>query len=220
MASGPPAPRTEYDNNVCLYCNRPRHNIRHYQKNLRDGRWNCAAANVAFNGNSKRDHPYCDTKYRNRGRNGGNNNDKKDKRINGGGRSGRNDTRDKSRGYDQRRKRGSDSDGGDSDSDDNRHKVYRQEHRETGLIAVATTINPPLSLTTRANVELDNTWTIDSGCTRHVTHEVQWFSDISASSGSIIVDEKIPCWTRWLAVIDLKGNSKALTLHGVLYAPK
>ncbi|POM69399.1 Hypothetical protein PHPALM_14313 [Phytophthora palmivora] len=29
VASGPPVLRTEYDNNVCSYCNRPRHNIRY-----------------------------------------------------------------------------------------------------------------------------------------------------------------------------------------------
>ncbi|POM73799.1 Hypothetical protein PHPALM_9315 [Phytophthora palmivora] len=131
MASGPPAPRTEYDNN-----------------DFRDGRVKAGTmlpANVALKGNSKRDHPYRNTKNRNRGRNDGNNNDKKDQRNYVGG-SGRNDNRDKSRGHEQRKKRDSNSDGdADSDSDDNRRKVYRQERRETGLIAVATTTNPPLS---------------------------------------------------------------------------
>ncbi|POM78431.1 Hypothetical protein PHPALM_4033 [Phytophthora palmivora] len=88
MASGPPAPRTEYDNNVCSYCNRLRHNIRYcrgLRKDLRDGRVKAGTvlpAKFAFKGNSKRDHPYRNTKNRNRGRNGGNNNDKKDKRNN------------------------------------------------------------------------------------------------------------------------------------------
>ncbi|POM69489.1 Hypothetical protein PHPALM_14220 [Phytophthora palmivora] len=196
MASGPPAPRTEYDNNVCSYCNRPRHNIRYcrgLQKDLRDGRVKAGTvlpANFAFKGNFKRDHPFPNTKNRNRGRNGGNNYDKKDKRNNDGGRSGRNDNRNKPHGYDQRKKRGRASDGDDSDSSDSRRKVYHQERHETGLIAVTTTINPPLSLTTQANVEMDTTWAIDSGCTRHVTHEAQWFSDISASGGSITVGGK------------------------------
>ncbi|POM67050.1 Hypothetical protein PHPALM_17011 [Phytophthora palmivora] len=204
MANGPPAPRTEYDNNVCSYCNRPRHNIRFcrgLQKDLRDGRVKAGTvlpANFAFKGNSKRDHPYRNTKSRNRGRNGENNNEKKDKRNNDGGRNGRNGNRDKSRRYDQRKKRGCASDGDDSDSSDKR-KVYRQERHETGLIAVATTINPPLS--------------------------PNWFSDISASGGSITVSGKnqIPIegvGRVELDVIHSKGNSKTLTLHGVLYAPK
>ncbi|POM76790.1 Hypothetical protein PHPALM_5945 [Phytophthora palmivora] len=130
MASEPPTPRTEYINNVCSSCNRPHHNIcycRDLQKDLRDGRTKAGtvvSANVAFKGNSKRDHPYRNTKNRNRGRNGGNNNDKKDKRNNDGGRSGRNDNSDKPRGYDQRKKRGCASVGGDSDSSDNRRKIY------------------------------------------------------------------------------------------------
>ncbi|POM61440.1 hypothetical protein PHPALM_29542 [Phytophthora palmivora] len=193
MASGPPAPRTEYDNNVYSYCNRPRHNIRYcrgLQKDLRDGRVKAGTvppASFAFKGNSKRDHPYRNTKNRNRGRNGGNNNYKKDKHNNVGG-SGRNDNPDKSRGYEHRKKRESNSDG--DDSSDNRRKIYHQERHETGLIAVATSINPPLSLTAQANVEMDTTWTIDSGCTRHVTHEIQWFSDISASGDPSLSAEK------------------------------
>ncbi|POM76789.1 LOW QUALITY PROTEIN: Gag-pol Polyprotein [Phytophthora palmivora] len=37
---------------------------------------------------------------------------------------------------------------------------------------------------------MDTTWTIEFGCTRHITYEGQWFSDISASGGSITVDGK------------------------------
>ncbi|POM62964.1 hypothetical protein PHPALM_27812 [Phytophthora palmivora] len=168
MARGSQAPRTEYDNNVFSYCNRPRHNIRYcrgLQKALRGGHVKAGTvlpANFAFKGNTKREHPYRNTKNRNRGHNSGNNNDKKEKRNNDGGRSGRNDNRDKSRGYDQRKKRGWASDGDVSDSSDNRRKVYRHERHETGLVAVATSINPPLSLTAQVNVEMDTTWTIDS----------------------------------------------------------
>ncbi|POM64517.1 LOW QUALITY PROTEIN: Integrase catalytic core protein, partial [Phytophthora palmivora] len=214
--SGPPTPRTEYGNNVCSDRNRPRRNIRFcrgLQKDLRDGRvkgGTVLPANFAFKGNSKRDHPYRNTKNRNRGRNGGNNN-----YSNNVGGSGRNDNPDKSRGYEQRKKRESNSDGDDSDSDDNRRNVYRQERRETGLIA----------LNDSGECRAGPTWTIDSGCTRQVTHEAQWFSDISASCGSITVGgkNKIPIegvGRVELDVIDSKGNSKTLTLHGVLYAPK
>ncbi|KAG3204920.1 hypothetical protein PC129_g22314 [Phytophthora cactorum] len=93
------------------------------------------------------------------------------------------------------------------------------------LIAVATSINPPASLAAKANVQLDPTWTIDSGCTRHVTHESQWFQKIATSGGSITVggNNQIPIegiGRVELAVVDSKGNSKTLTLHGVLYAPQ
>ncbi|POM69551.1 Gag-pol Polyprotein [Phytophthora palmivora] len=220
MASRPPAPRTEYINNVCSYYNHPHHNTRYcrgLQKDPRDGRVKAGTVlptNFAFKGNSKRDHPYRNTKNRNCGRNGGNNSDTKDKRNNDGDRSGRNDNRDKPRGYDQRKKRGCAPDGNDSDSSDNRRKVYRQAYHETGLIAVVTTINPPLSLTAQANVEMYTRGPLT----------LDWFSDIPASGGSITVGGKnqIPIegvGRIELDVIDYKGNSKTLTLHGVLYAP-
>ncbi|POM69749.1 LOW QUALITY PROTEIN: Hypothetical protein PHPALM_13934 [Phytophthora palmivora] len=52
-----------------------------------------------------------------------------------------------------------------------RRKVFCQERRESVLIAVATSINPPLSFMAHANVHLDTSWAIGSGCTSHVTHE-------------------------------------------------
>ncbi|POM69400.1 LOW QUALITY PROTEIN: Hypothetical protein PHPALM_14314 [Phytophthora palmivora] len=162
--------------------------------------------------------PYRNTKNRNRGRNGGNNSDNKDKRNNDGGRSGRSDKRDKSRGYDQRKKRGATL----TVMTPTLTAITASYtvKSATGLIAVATTIYPPLSLTVQANVELDIMWTIDSGCTRHVTNEAQWFSDISTSGGSITVGGKNQIPIEGLDFIDSKGNSKTLTLHGVLYAPK
>ncbi|KAG3075978.1 hypothetical protein PI125_g21634 [Phytophthora idaei] len=102
--------------------------------------------------------------------------------------------------------------------------MFHQGRRDVGLIAVATSINPPVSLAAKANIQLDPTWTIDSGCTRHVTHESQWFKDIATSGGSITVggNNQIPIegiGRVELAVVDFKDNSKTLTLHGVLYAP-
>ncbi|GMF56934.1 unnamed protein product [Phytophthora fragariaefolia] len=117
----------------------------------------------------------------------------------------------------------------DSDSDDeaencSKRKVFHHQRHDTGLIAVATLVNPPVSLTAQANVALDPTWTIDSGCMRHVTHESHWFADIATSGGSTTVGGKkqIPIegiGRVELAVIDSKGNPKTLTLHEVLYAP-
>lgn len=63
-------------------------------------------------------------------------------------------------------------------------------------------------------------------CTRHVTHESQWLSNISASGGFFITasgENQIPIEVIGrveLEVIasDYKGGMKKLTLHGSLYA--
>ncbi|POM71744.1 Hypothetical protein PHPALM_11649 [Phytophthora palmivora] len=107
---------------------------------------------------------------------------------------------DKNRNPDQGQNRSLDS---DSDDDDGKRKVFRQQHRDTYLIAVATTINPPISLIAQAN----------------------WFTDIATSGGSITVggNNQIPIegiGRIELAAVDSKGDSKALTLHSVLYAPQ
>ncbi|KAE8982937.1 hypothetical protein PR003_g23200 [Phytophthora rubi] len=239
VATGPSAPQDQdrNGNNSCSYCDRPRHNIRQcrgLQKDLRDGRVKAGTvllANFAFKGNSKRDHPYRNSKNWNQtqGRNNSNNNgnggnSRRDK--NSGSRKNKNDgSGGKNRNSVQGQNRSLDSDSDDVDDDGAKRKVFHQQRRDTGLIAVATTINPPISLTAQANVQLDPTWTIDSGCTRHVTHESQWFADIATSGGSITVggNNQIPIegiGRVELAVIDSKGNSKTLTLHSVLYAPQ
>ncbi|POM57801.1 Copia protein [Phytophthora palmivora] len=147
-------------------------------------------ANFAFKGNSKRDHPDRNSKNWNQKQTRNNSNN------NGNGGNSRRD------------------------------KNYAQGvPSAASLIAVATTANPPISLTAQANDKLDPTWTIDSGCTRHVTHGFQWFADISTSGGSITVggNNQIPIegiGRVELAVVDSKGNSKALTLHSFLYAPQ
>ncbi|KAG2775527.1 hypothetical protein PC116_g23947 [Phytophthora cactorum] len=81
-----------------------------------------------------------------------------------------------------------------------------------------------MSLAAKANIQLDPTGTIDSGCTRHVTHESQWLNDVATSGGSITVggNNQIPIegiGRVEQTVVASKGDSKTLTLHGVLYAP-
>ncbi|POM62361.1 hypothetical protein PHPALM_28491, partial [Phytophthora palmivora] len=212
VATGPSASHAQVrDNaNICSRCDRPRHNIRQcrgLQKDLRDGRVKAGTvlpANFAFKGNLKHF----------KGNNGGNNK----KHGNGG----------KQRGHERYKDRPLESDNDDdddNDSDSGNRKVSRQGGRDTGLIAVATTVNPQFSLTAQAKVEPDPTWTIDSGCTRHVSHEPQWFTDITTSGGSITVggNNQIPIegiGRVKLQVSDSKGNMPKLTLHGVLCAPQ
>ncbi|EGZ24379.1 hypothetical protein PHYSODRAFT_325501 [Phytophthora sojae] len=177
-------------NGNCSYCDRPRHNIRQcrgLQKDLRYGRVKAGtvlSANFAFKGNSKRDHPY--RNFKNWSQHQGRSNNSNNSNNNGNGRRDKHHgshkhkhdgNGGKNRNTDQGKNRPLDS---DSDDDDGtKRKVFHKQRRDTGLIAVATTVNPPISLAAHANVQLDPTWTIDSGCTRHVTQESQWFADIA-----------------------------------------
>ncbi|GMF63044.1 unnamed protein product [Phytophthora fragariaefolia] len=74
--------------------------------------------------------------------------------------------------------------------DETRTTVLHHRRHDTGLIAVPTLVTPPVSLAAQANVALDPTWAIDSGCTRHVTHGSHWWADIATSGGSITVGGK------------------------------
>ncbi|KAE9126093.1 hypothetical protein PF010_g5393 [Phytophthora fragariae] len=183
-------------------------------------------ANFVFKGNSKREYPKNKSKNKRNGNSaGGNNNGNRGKNRQHQNRQESSDDDDYRRNKPRERKRRQDDSDDDNEADGNHRKVFRQERRESGLIAVATASNSPLSLTAQANVDLDTTWTIDSGCTRHVTHEAQWFSNISASGGSITVGGKnqIPIegiGRVELEVIDSKRNMKKLILHDVLYAPQ
>ncbi|KAJ8575213.1 hypothetical protein ON010_g4002 [Phytophthora cinnamomi] len=170
VATGLPALQDQVckGNNSCSYCDRPRLNIRQcreLEKGLRDGRNQSRVRNNSDNngngGNGRRVKNYDSRKHKHDGSGG------------------------KNRHPDQGKNRPPDSDSDDSDDDGAKRNVFRQQRCDNSLIAVATTINPPISLTAQANVQLDPTGTVDSGCTRHVTHESQWFADIATSGGSI-----------------------------------
>ncbi|KAK1928487.1 hypothetical protein P3T76_016013 [Phytophthora citrophthora] len=174
-------------------------------------------------GNSKRDHPF-------RNSNNGNNrrsykgNTNRDFKGNYGGNNKKHGNSGKQRGQERYKDRPLESDNDnddDNDSDSGNRKVSRQGCRDTGLIAVATTVNPQFSLTAQADVEPDPTWTIGSGCARHASHESQWFTDITTSGGSVTVggNNQIPIegiGRVELQVSDSKGNTQKLILHGVL----
>ncbi|POM79624.1 Hypothetical protein PHPALM_2655 [Phytophthora palmivora] len=185
-------------------------------------------ANFAFKGNLKRDHPYRNSNNGNDRRRYKGNNNRDFKGNNGGNNNKKHGNGGKQRGHERYKDRPLESDNDDdddNDSDSGNRKVSCQGRRDTGLIAVATTVNPQFSLTAQAKVEPDPTWTIDSGCTRHVSHEPQWFTDITTSGGSITVggNNQIPIegiGRVELQVSDSKGNMQKLTLHGVLYAPQ
>ncbi|OWY99254.1 LOW QUALITY PROTEIN: hypothetical protein PHMEG_00029773, partial [Phytophthora megakarya] len=199
-----------HDNaNVCSYCDRPRHNIRQcrgLQKVLRDGRVKAGTvlpANFAFK-----------WEY---GRHGKSNNNRGFKGNNGISRTNTEmvvinaakiDTRIALSSLTMTRKMPTDS---------GNRKVTRQGRRDTGLVAVVTTVNPPFSLTAQAKVECDPTWTVDSGCTRH------WFTDIPTIDGSITVSGNNQILVEGIGrvepkVSDSKGTVKKLILHGVVYA--
>ncbi|GMF26093.1 unnamed protein product [Phytophthora fragariaefolia] len=192
---------------TCSYCSRPRHTIRlcrTLQRDLREGNVKAGTilpANFAFRGgDNKREHPYRN-KHGERGRS----------RSNGNGNS-----------YRSRQERGNSRK--DRPSDDNRKK-FTQERRESGMIAVTVNTSMPISLAAQATVSPEPSWTIDSGCTRHVTHEAQWFTTMAATRGSITVGGKntIPIEGTGqveMEVTDSKGKKKTLILHDVLFAPQ
>ncbi|RAW20493.1 hypothetical protein PC110_g23065, partial [Phytophthora cactorum] len=228
--TGPPAQRSHdpHRGDVGTDCDRPRRNIRQcggLQKDLRDDRVKTGTvlpANFAVKNTTTRDHPYRDSKNWKQGRNNGRGrNNHRDKNRSGSGDKHKNANRGKYRGHEQGNNRPFEPND-DADNASSR-KVFHQGRGNVGLIAVATSINPPVSLAAKANIQLDPTWTIDSGCTRHVTHESQWSKDIATSGGSITVGGNNQISIEGigrveLAAVDSIGNLKTLTLHGVLYA--
>ncbi|KAG2781928.1 hypothetical protein PC129_g9738 [Phytophthora cactorum] len=160
-------PRSVSNDEVCCYCQKPRHTIRQcrgLQKDLRDGTVKAGTvlpANFEFRGgNSHRPHPYeqrCNNSGRGRG------SWRKDGRgRNNGGRGG-NHRGNNDKGRQQSRR----DEGG-----------YDQSRREEARIAVATVIKPApsaISLTAQTMSTFDSSWTVDSGCTSHVTQHAEWF---------------------------------------------
>ncbi|OWY95261.1 hypothetical protein PHMEG_00034779, partial [Phytophthora megakarya] len=217
VATGPSASHAQDRDNakICSYCDRQRHNIRQcrgLQKDLRDGRVKAGTvlpANFAVKGNSKRDHPYRNSNNGNNGRNyKGNNN--RDFKGNNSGNKKKHGNGGKQRGQERYKDRPLESDNDDGDDNDS---------------GSGNNLNPQFSLTAQAKVEPDPIWTIDSGCTRHVSHESQWFTDITTSGGSIRVggNNQIPIDSIGrveLEVSDSKGTMQKLIPHGVMYAPQ
>ncbi|KAG3235088.1 hypothetical protein PI124_g19876 [Phytophthora idaei] len=105
---------------------------------------------------------------------------------------------------------------------------YDQSRREEARIAVTTVIKPApsaISLTVKKTSTVDSSWTVDSGCTSHVTQHVEWFISKTPATGNITVGGKseIPIEGTGdviLQVTDSKGGKRQLTLRDVLYAPQ
>ncbi|POM76622.1 Retroelement pol Polyprotein [Phytophthora palmivora] len=76
-----------------------------------------------------------------------------------------------------------------------------------------------------SSVQLDPTWTIDSECTRRITHKSQWFTDIIPSGGSIKIGGKdqVPIegiGRVKLTVIGSNGNLNMRSLRSERYEPQ
>ncbi|KAG4038276.1 hypothetical protein PC123_g26161 [Phytophthora cactorum] len=183
-------------------------------KDLRDGTVKVGTvlpANVEFRGgNSHRSHP-----YEQRGNNSGRGRGswyKGGRGRNNGGRGGNH--------------RGNNDMGRQQSRRDERG--YDQSRREEARIAVATVIKPApsaISLTAQATSTFDSSWTVDSGCTSHVTQHAEWFISKTPATGNITVGGKseIPIEGSGdviLQVTDSKGGKRLLTLRDVLYAPQ
>ncbi|GMF49564.1 unnamed protein product [Phytophthora fragariaefolia] len=181
-----------------------RYFIQHYlmeinlQKDLRSGQVKAGTvlpANVTIKGNTKRDHS------KNKG---------KIKRNSNGVGGNYNDNRGKSW---QRRNHQDSSDDGDY----RRGKSHERKRRQPPWMTMVT------QTATVARRFVKNA--ASHASLHHVTHESQWFSNISASGGSITVGGKNQIPIEGIGRVDLevigsKGNMKKLTLHGVLYAPQ
>ncbi|OWZ05011.1 LOW QUALITY PROTEIN: hypothetical protein PHMEG_00022977 [Phytophthora megakarya] len=166
--------------NVCYYWDRPRHNIRQYhmlKKDLRNGRVKAGSelpANLAFRFNSKWDHLY--------------------RRV---------ETKVVATTAIQDRRKNRPLEAYDDGDIGDSRKPFRQEHRDSDLIAVTNSVNPLISRTVQAKVEPDSIWPLDSGCTRHVMHEGGINHIPIECIGSV-----------GLEIMDSKGNMKTSLFKG------
>ncbi|GMF31026.1 unnamed protein product [Phytophthora lilii] len=95
-------------------------------------------------------------------------------------------------------------------------------NREYGIIAITTLdltrVTPDVNLAAPV-------WTIDSGCTRHVTANPQWFEKLIPTAGKAITvggNHQIPIKGTGdvkMKIKDTKGKEQSITLNNVLYAP-
>ncbi len=121
------------------------------------------------------------------------------------------------RGRDRRRGQ---REGRRNDFSEDRHERSRSEHVRVAISKSTDYV----SLSAVANNDMDNVWTVDSGCTRHVVHQKEWFTSLSPSQGKITVGGKneIPILGSGqieFVVKDSKNEKRILTLKNVLYAP-
>ncbi|KAG2782013.1 hypothetical protein PC129_g13073 [Phytophthora cactorum] len=160
-ASSNSTPRAMLYDEVCSYCQKPRLTIRQcggLQKDILDAKVKAGTvlpANFEFRGgNSHRPHPYeqrCNNSGRGRG------SWHKDGRgRNNGGRGGNN--RGNNGGGHQQSRR-----------DEGGYDPSRREEARITVAAVSKPVPPAVSRTVQALSTFDSIWTVDSGCTSHVT---------------------------------------------------
>lgn len=206
----------------CTYCLRTNHDtVDCYvlQRHLQNGQVKAGTvlpANFKLkpSSNQARQHPYKDGfggKSRSQNRN-----DYKSKRNSNRNRSqngNQKNTSEKSKSHNKfhgRRK--------DTDSDN-----------EYGIIAITTLDlrqeTEAVSLTAQ-DAEHDPVWTVDSGCTRHVTSNPKWFEKLIPSAGKSITvggNHQIPIKGTGdvkMTIKDTKGKEREISLANVLYAPQ
>ncbi|KAK1931950.1 hypothetical protein P3T76_012450 [Phytophthora citrophthora] len=181
---------------VCSYCQKPRHNIRQcraLQKDLRDGCVKAGTvlpANFELRGpNNYRSHPYHHNNNNNQGRSG----------RGGGswhqsGRGGRGGGRGRGN-YGGNRKNGNNNGNNNNNNKSSRRDEggYDQSRRKETLIAVVSNVQTDasaISLTAQPSQDFDFSWTIDSGCSSHVTQHEEWYKTKTLASGGITVGGK------------------------------
>uniref|UniRef100_H3GXI1 Retrovirus-related Pol polyprotein from transposon TNT 1-94-like beta-barrel domain-containing protein n=1 Tax=Phytophthora ramorum TaxID=164328 RepID=H3GXI1_PHYRM len=106
--------------------------------------------------------------------------------------------------------------------------AHGSDNNEYGIIAITTLDCSPktveVSLTAHVGHH-DPSWTIDSGCTRHVTSNREWFVTLKPTAGKSITvggNHQIPIAGTGdvkLSIKDTKGRDRVITLINVLYAP-
>ncbi|KAG2997852.1 hypothetical protein PC120_g21231 [Phytophthora cactorum] len=212
----------------CTYCQHSNHNTVDWyilQRHLLDGQVKAATVLPA---NFKLEkpqswqcqHPYKGDYKNNRGNNskpdyngqGNNNRNQNGKRQDRNGNNSRNDRRKGNKFQDRRNQEGNTSDNSEYD-----------------IIAITTLDLIPDSDIVGLSAEeskLDPVWTVDSGCTRHVTSNSQWFEKLTPTGGRSITvagNHQTPIKEGGdvkLKVKDKKGKEQVIALSNVLYAPE
>ncbi|KAG3101892.1 hypothetical protein PI125_g14317 [Phytophthora idaei] len=212
----------------CTYCHRSNHDtVDCYilQRHLRDGQ---VKAGTVLPANFKLEKPQssqCQHPYKGGYKNNRVNNSKPN--YNGRGNNNRN----------QNGKR-QDRNGNNSRNDRRMGNKFQgrcnqegntSNNSEYGIIAITTLDLSPNSDIVGLSAEeskLDPVWTVDSGCTRHVTSNSQWFEKLTPTGGRSITvggNHQIPIKGSGdvkLKVKDNKGKEQVIALSNVLYAPE
>ncbi|DBA03055.1 TPA: hypothetical protein N0F65_003243 [Lagenidium giganteum] len=108
----------------------------------------------------------------------------------------------------------------------NRYRPYDRDSshdRQYGRPPQGTTVKPEIGLAAQVRDPFDPIWTIDSACTRRVTHQAEWFTASKPGEGTIMVGGKneIPIEATGTVTLQLptprtkprRGSSRTCCLH-------